>query len=43
MDPNLHDILKTLIARMERMDQRLQEFRDQANANYRDLATRLKD
>jgi len=39
MNPSLHDILNTLIARMDQMDQRLQEFRDQANANYRDLAT----
>ena len=42
MDPILQDTLKTLIARMDRTDQRLQEFRDQANTNYRDLATRLE-
>jgi len=39
IDLSLQDILKTLIARM---DQRLLEFRDQANISYRDLATRLE-
>jgi len=42
MNPSLKDILNTLIARMDQMDQRLEEFRDQANANYRDLATWLE-
>jgi len=42
MNPNLQDTLKTLIARMDQMNQRLLEFRDQANTSYRDLATRLE-
>jgi len=33
MDSNLKDTLKTLIARMDRMDQWLLEFRDQANTS----------
>ena len=41
-EPSLQDTLKTPIARMDRMDQRLLEFRDQANISYRDLATRLE-
>jgi len=42
MDPKFQDTLKTLIARMDWMDQRLLEFRDQANTSYGDLATRLE-
>ena len=41
-DPNLKDTLNTLIARMDQMDRRLQEFTDQANAKCRDLTTRLE-
>jgi len=32
MDPSLKDKLNTLIARMDQMDQRLQEFKDQDDA-----------
>ena len=42
MDSTLQDTLKTLIARMDQMDQRLLEFRDRASTSYRDLATRLE-
>jgi len=42
MNPNLQDTLKTLIAKIDRMDQRLLEFRDKANSSYKDLGTRLK-
>ena len=42
MDPNLKDTLNTLIVWMDQMNQRLQEFRDYANANCTDLATRLQ-
>jgi len=41
MDPNLKDTLNTLITRMGQMDQRLQEFKYQANSNCSDLATQL--
>jgi len=41
MNYNLKDTLNTLIARMDQMDQRPQEFKDQADANCKDLATRL--
>ena len=37
MDPSLKDTLNALLARMDQMDQRLQEFKDQANANCKDL------
>jgi len=36
---SLKDTLNTLFAKME--DQRLQEYKDQADANCRELATRL--
>jgi len=42
MDPKLKNTLNTLIARMDQMDQCLLEFREQANVNCRDLATRLE-
>ena len=42
LDSNLQDTLKTFIAMMNWMDQRLLEFRDQANTSYRDLTTRLE-
>jgi len=41
-NPGLQDTLKTLIARMDQMDQWLLELRDQANTSYKDLATRLE-
>ena len=42
MDSSLNDTLKSLIARMDHMDRRFQEFRDQANTNCRDLAIQLE-
>ena len=41
MDPNIQDTLNTIIDKMEKMDQQLQEVRDQVDVNYRNLATRL--
>ena len=41
MHPSLKDLFNTLIAIMDQMDQRLREFKDQADANCKDLATRL--
>ena len=38
MNLSLKDALNTLLAKM---DQRLQEYKDQAEANCKDLATRL--
>jgi len=40
MDPSLKDTLNALLARMDQMNQRLQEYKEQA-ANCRNLATRL--
>jgi len=34
MNPSLQNTLKTLIARMDQMDQQLLEFRDQTNSSY---------
>jgi len=42
IDPNLKDTLNTLIARIDQMDQRLQEFRDQIHAYCRDLVTQIE-
>ena len=39
MDPNLQDTLKTIIDKMEKMDQQLREVRDQIDVNCRNLAT----
>jgi len=41
LDPNIHDTLNTLIDKIEKIDQQLQEIRDQVDVNCRDLATRL--
>jgi len=41
MDPNLNDILNALITRMNQMDRWLQEFKNQTDANCKDLATGL--
>ena len=41
MNPSLKDIFNALIARMDEIDQRLQEFKDQASANCRNLATQI--
>jgi len=41
MDPNLQDTLKTIIDKMEKMDQQLREVRDQIDVNCRNLATWL--
>ena len=41
IDLSLKDTLKALIAKMNQIYQRLQEYKDQANANCRDLATHL--
>jgi len=38
----LNDTLNTLIAWVDQMDRHLQEFRDQANTNCKDLAKKLK-
>ena len=43
IEPTLKDTANTLIARMDQMDWRPQEFRDQADANCKDLATRLEN
>ena len=36
MNPSLKDIFNALIARMDEIDQRLQEFKDRVNANCKD-------
>ena len=41
MNLSLKDTLNTLLAKMDQMDQRLQENKDQAEANCKYLATRL--
>ena len=41
MDPNFQDTVNTIIDKMRKMDQQLQEVRDQVDVNYKDLATRL--
>ena len=41
MDPSIQDTLNTLIDKIKKMDQQLQEVRDQVDVNCRDLATRL--
>ena len=41
MNPIIHDTLNTLIDKIEKMDQQLQEIMDQVDVNCRDLATRL--
>ena len=41
MDPSIHDILNTILNKIEKMDQQLQEFRDQVDVNCRDLAIRI--
>ena len=38
MDPSIHDTLNTLIDKIEKMGQQLQEVRDQVDVNCRDLA-----
>jgi len=37
MDLSIHDTLNTLIDMMEKMNQQLQEVRDQVDVNCRDL------
>ena len=41
MDPSIQDTLNTFIDKIEKMDQQLQEIRDQIDVNCRDLVTRL--
>ena len=41
MDPSIQNTLNTLIDKIEKMDQQLQEVRDQVDVNCRDLAARL--
>jgi len=41
VDPSIHDTLNTPIDKIEKMDQQLQEVRDQVDVNCRDLATQL--
>jgi len=41
IDPSIHDILNTLIDKIEKMDQQLLEVTDQVDVNCRDLANRL--
>jgi len=39
IDLSHKDTLNTFLAKMDQMDQRLQEYKDQADANCRDLVT----
>jgi len=41
IDLTLKDTLNTLPTKMDQMDQRLQEYKDQVDANCKDLSTRL--
>jgi len=41
INPSLKATLKALIVRMDEINRRLQEFKDQAKANCKDLAARL--
>ena len=41
MDPSLQDTVNTIIDKMRKMDQQLQEVRDQIDVNCRNLATRF--
>ena len=41
MDPSIQDTLNTIIDKIEKMDQRLQEVREQVDVNCRNLATWL--
>jgi len=41
MNSSIKDTLDAILARMDQMDQRLQEYRDQDDTNCRKLATRL--
>ena len=41
MDPNLQDTLNTIIDKMKKMNQQLQEVRYQVNVNCKNLATWL--
>ena len=39
IDLSLKDTLNTLLAKKDQLDQRLQEYRDQAEVNCKDLMT----
>jgi len=41
MGPSIQSTLNTLIDKIEKMDQQLQEVRDQVDVNCRDLVVRL--
>jgi len=41
MDSNLQDTLNTIINKMKKMDQQLQEVRDQIDVNCKNLTTRF--
>jgi len=41
MDPSIQDTLNTLIDKIEKMGQQLQEVKDQVDVNCRDLATQF--
>ena len=41
MDTSIHEALNTLIDKIEKMDQQLQEVKDHVDVNFRNLATRL--
>ena len=41
MDSSIHDTLNTLIDKIEKVDQQLQEVREEVDVNCRDLVTRI--
>ena len=41
MDPSIQDTFNTIIDKIEKMDQQLQEVMDQVAVNYKNLVTRL--
>ena len=41
MDPSIHDTLNAIPNKIEKMDQQLQEVKDQVDVNCRDLATQF--
>ena len=41
MDPSIHDTFNIILNKIEKMDQQLQEVRDQVDVNCRDLTTRI--
>ena len=41
MDPSIQDTLNKIIDKIEKMDQQIQEVREQVDVNCSELATRL--